>query len=174
MRSLAEAILAQLATVPGIKFQRMWNDQLNQDENGSQYSFPAPAVFPELLSPNPAKQLGDGVQLFDPLIVRLHILHVQLDAGDGTMEQNLDAWTFAQEVYKKFQKFDPDGAVAFTRTSEERDYNHKAIYHLIQDYTTNYIDSTVQESTDGTIIPGNTLEPIVNGEYDPSPFLKEL
>lgn len=174
MRPLAEAILTQLATVPGIKFQRMWNDQLNQDEKGEGYTFPCPAVFPELLSPNPAKQLGDGVQLFDPLVIRLHILHVQLDSGDGTMEQNLDAWDFAQEVYKKMQRFEPDGAVAFVRTSEERDYSHKAIYHLIQDYTTNYIDSAVQESTDGTTIAGGTIEPIVEAEYDPSPYLKEL
>lgn len=167
------AILDQLATVPGIKFQRAWNDQLNEDEQGKQYSFPSPAVFVEFLTPNEIKQLGDGIQLYDPLTVRLHILHWQLDAGDGTMEQNLDAWDFAQEVYKKMQKFEPDGAVAFVRSSEERDYDHKGIYHLIQDYKTNYIDSTVQESTDGTEIAGGTITPDLNVSYDPPPFLDQ-
>ena len=171
MRALMEAVLAQLATVPGIKFQRAWNDQLNQEEQSEQYSFPSPAVFPEFLNPNEIKQLGDNIQLYDPLTVRLHILHWQLDAADGTMEQNLDAWSFAQEVYKKMQKFEPDGAVAFVRMSEERDYNHKGVYHLIQDYKTNYIDSTVQESTDGTEIPGGTITPNLDVTYDPSPFL---
>lgn len=173
MRPLIEAVLAQLKTVDGVKYVRNWNDQLNLDEKQEGYSFPMPAIFPEFLNPSDIKQLGDGCQLYDPLIVRLHILHWELDAADGNMEQNLNVLDFAQAVYAKMQRFEPDGAVVFVRISEERDYNHKGVYHFVQDYKTNYIDLSKQISTDGTTIAGGVVSPDVVATYDPiKPFIK--
>lgn len=174
MRTFIEAVLTQLKTVPGNKYAKAWNDQLNLEEKQTGAEFLMPSTLVEFVNPQEVKQLGDNVQLYDPLIVRIHILHWQIDSGDGNMEQNLDAWDFAQEVFKKMQKFEPDGAVAFVRSSEERDYGHKGVYHLIQDYKTNYIDSTNQVSTDGVTITGGTVVPVINASYDPPPFQKPL
>ena len=166
-------ILTQLATVTGIKFQRMWNDQLNLDETQEQYSFPMPAVFVEFLNDQEIKQLGDGLQLYDNLIVRLHILHMELDAADGTMEQNLNVFDFMQEVYKKMQRFEPAQAAAFVRVSEARDYLHGNVYHGIQDYKTNYVDNSMQISTDGTTIDAGDVTLVPTVIYDPTkPYLK--
>lgn len=173
MRALVTEILAKLDTVTGVKFTRVWNDNTNLDENQKMYATDFPAILPEFLNPQEVKQLGDGVQLYDPLIVRLHILHWQIDDGAGNMEQNLDAFDFAQEVFSKMDGFEPDGCVSFVRVAEERDYTHKGLYHLMQDYKTNYIDSSRQRSTSGTTIAGDTIDPVLNITYDPKPYLKE-
>lgn len=174
MRALVEDINTRLGTVPGNQFARVWNNQIEGEEDiNKQYSIPLPATLVEFVNPQEIKQLGDGVQLYDVLIVRVHILHWQIDAADGTMEQNLDAYDFAQEVYKKLQGWEPDGAVAFVRINEERDFQHKGLYHLIQDYKTNYIDDSMQRSTDGTTINAGTVVPVINAEYDPiKPYIK--
>ena len=90
MRQLLEDTLEHLGCEPDLfAFVDVWNNQLELAEQQQQYSFPLPACFIEVLNVQEPKQLGDGVQLYDQLIVRLHIVHEQLDAGDGTMERNL-------------------------------------------------------------------------------------
>jgi hypothetical protein len=173
MKTFIQDILTQLNTVTGVQFTRVWNDQLTLDEQQEGYSFPMPALFPEILNQQEAKQLGDGIQLFENLIVRIHTIHWQLDAGDGTMEQNLDVFDFQNEVYKKMDGFTPAGAGTFVRGAEERDYQHKGVYHSIQDYKTNYLDTSRQRSTDGVTINSGTISSVINAEYDPiKPYLK--
>lgn len=174
MKALILAIEAQLKTVPGVKFVLVWNDQVNQLEYQTQYSFTMPAIFVEFVNPHEIKQLGDGLQLYDPLIVRLHILDHELDAGSEGMERNLAVMDFAQEVFKVMQGFEPDGAAQFVRIAEERDYQHKGVYHLIQDYNTNYLDCSKQKSTDGVEIAGGVVDPNITVIYNPiKPYLKQ-
>lgn len=171
MRQLLEYTLEHLGCEPDLfAFVDVWNNQLDLAEQQQQYSFPLPAAFIEILNVQEPKQLGDGVQLYDQLIVRLHIVHEQLDAGDGTMERNLDVFDLTQKTFKRMQGFEPDKASAFFRVNEERDYYHTNVYHFIQDYKTTYLDDSAQRSTDGFSI---NLTPKITAQYNPiKPFLK--
>ncbi len=174
MRTFIEAILVKLETVTGVKFVRVWNDQLTLDENQEGYSFDMPAIFVELVNSQEIRQLGDGLQMYDPLFIRLHICHWQLDAGEEGMEQNLDAIDFKQDVFEVMDGFEPSGATAFVRSTEEMDYQHKGVYHAIQDYKTTYVDTSRQKSTDGITINAGTVTPVINASFSPAPYLKGL
>jgi hypothetical protein len=171
MRQLLEDTLEHLGCEPNLfAFVDVWNNQLELSEQQQQYSFLLPASFIEILNVQEPKQLGDGVQLYDQLIVRLHIVHEQLDAGDGTMERNLDVFDLTQKTFKHMQGFEPDKASAFFRVNEERDYYHTNVYHFMQDYKTTYLDDSAQRSTDGFSIK---LTPKITTQYNPiKPFLK--
>jgi len=171
MRQLLEDTLEHLGCEPNLfAFVDVWNNQLELVEQQQQYSFLLPASFIEILNVQEPKQLGDGVQLYDQLIVRLHIVHEQLDAGDGTMERNLDVFDLTQKTFKHMQGFEPDKASAFFRVNEERDYYHTNVYHFMQDYKTTYLDDSAQRSTDGFSIK---LTPKITTQYNPiKPFLK--
>jgi hypothetical protein len=171
MRQLIEDTLCHLENEPNLfAFVDIWNNQLELEQQNVQYSFPMPACFIEIVNPGEPKQLGDGVQLYDPLLIRLHIIHNQLDAGNGTFERNLDVFDLTDKTFKHMQGFEPDKASAFFRVNDERDYLHTNIYHFIQDYKTTYLDDSAQRSTDGYAI---TLTPKITAQYNPiKPFLK--
>lgn len=148
--------------VPEIKFIDMWNSQADQLEGAQSrikegghdggaefYPFQTPAVFIEFVNPNPPKQLGNGARIFDPLIVRLHILHQLFDAGDGTKELNLLVFDLKQKLYKYLARFEPAQSVAMFTSGESQDYTHTNIYHYIQEYTTNWIDFDNEKPVDG-------------------------
>ena len=160
LNNLYLAIKAQVqAEVPEVAFVAVWNNQLGDIESQQIYSFPFPALFIEYQAPAAVKQLGNGYQIFDPLIVRVHIIHEQLDAQDGTQEQNLDVFIHREKVHKALQKFCPDGAVSFVRSNEFPDYDHTNLYHYVIEYTTNYVDVTTSEPIGAvTTTPPTALE----------------
>lgn len=172
-RELLSAIQTKLgATVPEILFIHMWNNQVERlkevnDEGISTYVFPLPATLIEFVSPMEILQLGNGVQLYDPLIIRIHFVHNLLDAGDGTMEQNLEVFDLKNKVYKALQGFEPAGAVAFVRVAEEQDYDHPNLYHFIMDFQTNFVDASAIKPVDGvdSISP---LPPVISVRFVPS------
>lgn len=129
-----------LAQVPELAFIQMFNNQFELIESQETYSFPFPCCFIEFLADNPVQQLGNGVQIYDPLTVRIHIGHDFYNAIDGTQEQDLEVFDLKQKVFKALNKFEPNGATVFIRFSETQDTNHTNVYHFIQDYKTNYVD----------------------------------
>lgn len=145
-------ISARAETMGSYKFIRVWNNQLELIEQGQNPPFEMPALFVEFISPNIITQLGNGIQLFDPLTVRLHICHWQLDAGNETMEQNLDVMQLKGDTFLKFQMFEPNGCVAWVRTSEQQDYRHAGVYHYIQDYATSFEDLTAKEPRETVVV----------------------
>lgn len=156
MRQLFLDIKARIETyIPEIQFIRMWNSQTEQmegeegQEGSAIYPLQLPAVFVEFVNDQTPKQLGNGVQIFDNLGVKLHLVHQQFDAGDGTHEQNLEVFTLKQKLFKYMNLFEPTGAVAFIRNGETQDYDHTNVYHFIQDYVTNYVDFGAQLPVDG-------------------------
>jgi hypothetical protein len=153
MKTLFNNIKAKLlAEVPELKQVALWNGQLTDaniksDTNGMPiYAFPFPCVFVKFNVPPEITQLGMGVQMHDPLDIDIHIGHYQLDAGDGTMDQNVDVLDFKQDIFKALNKFCPVGAGSFTRINEIQDEDHTAIYHYIQTYRTSYVDLRTGQS----------------------------
>jgi hypothetical protein len=147
--------------VPDFNFIHVWNNYAEKlkstDENGAPvYGINHPSLFVEFQAPNDVEQLGGGVQIYDPLIVRVHILHNEIDATNGDMDQNLNVFALKQKVFQALQGFEPDGCVAFVRISEEQDYDHTNLYHFIQTYQTNFVDTSMMNPVNGQETTGTT------------------
>jgi hypothetical protein len=121
-----------------------------QYENTTQV-FEIPAAFIEIESPSEIHQLGNGAQLYDPMVVKIHIVHTFFHGPD--YDENLEVFDLKMLVFKALQKWEPNGCVAWVRTSEEQDYDHTSIYHFIMGFTTNYVDTSMIEPVN----PGTTL-----------------
>jgi hypothetical protein len=135
------------ASVPELLQISVYNNQFQSLEDRDIYSFPFPCAFVEFVNENESSQLGNGVQIFDPLYVKIHIGHTFYNGEN--QEENLDVFDLKDKIYKALQKFEPDGAVAFIRSSETQDYDHTDVYHFVQTYTTNYVDFIMNEPVDG-------------------------
>ena len=166
---LYNAIVARVSeVVPDFNFYHVWNNHAEKakslDENGApQYGINCPALMVEWSDDTEISQLGNGVQIYDPLFIRIHILHDEIDSADGNMDQNMNVYILKQKVFQALQGFEPDGAVAFVRISETRDYDHTNLYHFIQTYQTNYVDGTMElpvngQETDGTTGLDTTIQ----------------
>ncbi|CAB4218897.1 hypothetical protein UFOVP1596_50 [uncultured Caudovirales phage] len=148
MRALIQAILTQLATLADLKYIRVWNNQLYLVEEGKIEAFPFPAVFVEFENQQQIEQLGGGDQLYE-IRMAVHIVHEQLDAGNGRMEENLDVFDLVDKVFQNLQMFKPSGAGNFVRYAQEADYDHDNLYHFIQYYRFNYIDPLMSQPVGG-------------------------
>ena len=166
MKQLFREIYDQLSTLKDLQnnpaYIRMWNNQLQLLEDGKMEMFQTPALFIEFVTANTNTLVGgEGVQLYEPLYINIHVLYWQMDAsgaltGDGTFEQNLDVFDFKQTVYRTLQKFKTTKGVSMVRVSEKQDYEHAGVYHFIQSYVTNWVDELMQEPVDG----GETIPPL--------------
>lgn len=141
----------------------MWNNQLELLAAGKLEMFNHPACFIEFSSAE-IQQLGNGVQLFNPLKFKVHILDWQIDAMDGTFEQNLEVYDLKDVIYQALQKLQPGllnqdtpqniPVSEFIRIAEWQDYQHAGVYHYIQEYST-------------TLIDNNALEPVGGSDWTP-------
>jgi hypothetical protein len=169
MKQLYSDIKTKLQEVSGFNYIGIWNNQVEaiQNRDPDDYSantWPLPALFVEIVtSSDNIQQLGNGVQIYDPLPVRIHIVD-DFYNGDN-MEENTRVFDHGQAVYAVLQKFEPDGAVAFIRTGEEQDFDHNNVYHFIQTYTTNYIDSSREEPV-GFLEKEPPTDLEITGEYE--------
>lgn len=148
-----------------VKTIRKWNNQVQWllDKNGAKVQlFRMPAVFIAFKTGD-IMQLGNGVQMYDPLIFELHILNWQLDAKDGTLEQDLNVFNLKDDIYLKVQKFQPGltdetiPAGAAIRFSEQEDNEHPGVYHFIQSYRCQFLDSSREEPFGGVDGPAPPL-----------------
>jgi hypothetical protein len=172
-KDLYLAIKVQCDTqLPEIQFCHVWNNQYEKlknppEEGQAFYAFDFPALFVEFVSPYQINQLGNGVQIYDPLYVNIHIIGKMIDAGDGTFEQNLEIFDIKDNVRNAFQKFCPDKCCEWVRINESSDDDHNNLYHFIQQYQTNYVDSGMQEPVNGLeTTPPTPLE--IDAEVDPT------
>ena len=167
--SFFNTIKTQLQTITfdgsAISFIQQWNNQLESlkakdTEANIMYSFSLPALFIEFLNLE-TEQLGNGNQLYADLVVRIHILHRQEDAGDGTMEQNLAVFSLRDAVQMTLQNFRPAGASEFIRQKQEMDYHHNNIYHYVMDYGCTFVDTLTNQPVNG-ITDDGPIRPQIN------------
>lgn len=126
--------------IPECKFIAMWNNQVENIQNGGDYSYQLPAIFIEFPIDTPCDQVGNGIRVFDPLPITFHIVDNRLDNIDGTMEENFEVFTLKQKCYLKFQLFKTNGSSSFNCTSESADNDHNNVYHFTQVFTTTWTD----------------------------------
>jgi hypothetical protein len=160
-----------------IAFIQLWNNQLDSlkaadTESNILYSFSLPALFIEFMNLE-TEQLGNGNQVYANLTVRIHIVHRQEDAGDGTLEQNLEVLSLRDAVQLALQNFRPDGSSEFIRQKQEMDYHHNNVYHYIMDYGCTFIDTLTNQPVNGKT-DSHPITLKIDSSYDPPPFLKPL
>jgi hypothetical protein len=137
---------------PVFKQISMWNNQLDNAREGLVFDFRKPALFFEFM-PEVVDAVGAGVQVFDPLPIRIHIIDELFDAKDGTNEVNLQVFDLGDLIYKKFQlnsvKGNGYGTSTLNRSSVELDVNHDNMYHHITTFTTTWTDNSAKQPAGG-------------------------
>lgn len=116
----------------------MWNDQVKREQSGEGYTFAKPACFIEIM-PIEWQQLNLGVNTCD-LKIKFHLVAEQLDAGDGTMDQNLQFITYRDLLMQKINGFVPAYCGALSSTNEYFDYEHNNVYHLCVEMNAAFVD----------------------------------
>jgi len=148
-----------------LKHCAVYNNQfayMNRDQD-VQESFALTACLVEFVNQNVPRSIGNGVQIYEPLVVRLHIGMEQLDSGTGTMNQNLDIFTLKNKFYLALQNWHTEGSGTFDRTGERQDFEHNNLYIWQMEFTTSYIDSIAIEPR-GRIVKPPTTDLDLTGE----------
>lgn len=143
---------------------RIWNNQIDHDKAGNEYSFQKPAAFVEVINGAAWQTMGQGYQ-FAELGFRIHLVHEMLDAGDGTMEHDLLIFDLRDAVITKLSLFEPTACTPLVKMSEQQDYDHTNIYHYLIDFGCGFID------TKGSLWDQEKLidkDPPTNAEVDVS------
>lgn len=158
-------LLARVRTeIPEFKFVHIWNNQLEQLEDGLTYAFPFPNCFVEITSPNDYTPIGRGYSTGE-LVVRIHIGHEEYDAGGGNMEENRSVFSLRNKVVNKLNNYQPIATSSLMRVSEQQDYSHTNVYHYIVDFRCAFIDEwggweAQHETTTGVIEQIIIVEPV--------------
>lgn len=128
----------------------VWNDQVNTLMNGKGKSYLTPACFIEVTDFSDGLE-GAGIATQD-VYVAFHIIDTQLDAMDGSMEQNLKVFDLRTAVRKSMTSYNPSnfGSLMFCR--ERQDFKHGNIYHLITTFKAQYRDFSGNRQTNGTLV----------------------
>lgn len=147
MKQLLIDIKARVASeLPDIKYCAIYNSQdidFDEEKGARIYDFLKPALLIEIDDEQTnLDQLGAGVQIFDPCVIKFHIIDEKFDEMDGTLEQNLTVYDLKQEVFLAFDGWKPNGGSAWVRKYEKRDHNHTNIYKFIQEWVSTYIDQS--------------------------------
>jgi len=142
---------------PLFKHIRIWNNQLDGERNdpNQQLSFPKPALFIELSNTNDIQQMGAGSQIYNDLHIRMHIIHEHYNeyTNGNIFDEDVKVFDIAEALYFAMNKYEPSSAVALVRVSEELDFDHDNMYHFVQEYATNLIDTKKDEPLLGVLAP---------------------
>jgi hypothetical protein len=124
---------------PLFQYCAVWNDHVKNTLKGTNYSFLFPAIFVEVQDFN-SEVWGVGVSVQD-LYIKFHICHQQLDAIDGTLDQDLDVFDLRTSIRKYFTNYSKAPTFnTFMFQKEQEDYQHNMIYHWIETFKTRYCD----------------------------------
>lgn len=135
----------------------IWNNQLKRSFDGSGYNFLFPAVFVEIEDFN-SEDWGLGVSIQDLNII-FHICHQELDATDGTLDQNLQVFDYRTKIRQYFSSYSNAPTFnTFMFKKEVEDFNHGNVSHWKEIFKTRYCDLSGSPYFNGTykIIPGGS------------------
>ena len=163
IRESIESILTQIGTVQVNNndgqtvsiYTRVWNNQTELKKQGATYSYPTPAAFVEWQF-GQGIPIGQGATAYD-VTFRVMIEHQQLDAGDGTYEQDLDFTDIVNSVHRALNRFKPANCSHLQRVGVQLDYAHDNTYLCVVEYSSHFID-LVASAQDSAIVTEATIE----------------
>ena len=154
LRTAIQELLTLIET-SSVKFARVFNNQFQYMEDGSIESFPMPCVFVEALLPNDNAGLGATVT---DVTFRIHIGMNELDAQDGTLEQNVNIFALRDEMVALLTYKMLSGCSGLQKVSESMDYTHTNVYHYVLEFVCSFVDVagdqtvTQEETTPPTVL----------------------
>ena len=166
-------IMTALTNTAQFNFIAVWNNHVNRLLDGSGYSYFCPAAFVEY-EPIANYVMSSGITQTD-YTVRIHIVHNELDAADGTLDQNLNVFDWRDAVKVALTGLKPTNFSNLMYIQEFQDYEHNNIYHYIIEFKGGFIDTKGSpydaDSTDwiNSVAP---LEADITAGYNPDPYIK--
>lgn len=127
------------------KTVRLFNNQINSEREGKSYDFEKPGAFVQFDATEDIQQLGGNAQLYNELMVWIHVVHEWYDDQQGNFEQDLHIFDLKQYVYYALNKLMPDGAGAFVRVAERIDSDHDNLVTYSIGFRTNYEDVSLND-----------------------------
>ena len=126
---------------PGALFQwvAIWNNQIRQWKTGKGFPVQRPCCFIEM-DLGQASAMGLGVTLYRDVKIKFHIVDWQVDAGDGTLDQNAEVFIWRDLLKTNMERFFPQHCGAMTTLNEEQDYEHTGVYHYMITFKTSLSD----------------------------------
>jgi hypothetical protein len=137
--SVYSDLKAKIEAIGSFNFVHIWNNQLQQLEDGETYAYPFPNAFIEVTAPTNYNQLGGGYSQGD-LIVRIHIGHEEYDAGSGNFEENVNVFTYRDLIIAALTNYQPISCSNLMKIAEEQDFVHTNIYHYTIDFVCSFVD----------------------------------
>ena len=123
----------------------MWNNQLERVKAGELTLPRYPCVYLEVL-PQQWQTLGMTYLAAD-VTFRVHLIHQEFDAMDGTQDQNMNVYDLRKRLMQWFALYKTLGCGRMVPVNEEQDYNHDNLYHYIIDFKAHVIESTIFANT---------------------------
>jgi hypothetical protein len=108
--------------------------------DNSGYNFLCPALFFEVQEVS-SEVLGLGSVAQD-LHITTHIIHEELDATDGSLDQNLNVFDWRTYVRETFTGLDVPNLNTLMYYKEHEDYKHNNYYHFKVIWKTKYFDQS--------------------------------
>jgi hypothetical protein len=132
-------MLTTLTNTGQFNYVAIWNNHVERLISGDGYSYNCPAAFVELET-SEIHPLNAGITHTD-YIIRIHIVHNELDATDGTLDQNLNVFDYRDAVKVAFTNLRPTNFSNLMYYNEFQDYDHTNVYHYIVEFRAAFIDT---------------------------------
>jgi len=153
-------------------YSRIWNNQIERIKNGSDYTFPMPAAFVEVLNDVQFQMMGQGFRNAD-ISFRIHLVH-QFYNEEGTYEQDLEIFDLRDKVLANADNpenaglsfFVPTGCTPLACISETQEYDHDNVYHYILNFVSNFTDSKASAFDTGAGQYDDTANPNLDAEVN--------
>ena len=119
-------------------FSRLWNNQIERQDDGSGYVFPRPAAFVEVVNAATYEVIGLGFRTAD-LAFRIHLVHDYYNGDD--FEQDLIIFDLRDKILLSLSQYCPTACTPMNCIREEMEYDHDNTVHYILDFVTGFVDS---------------------------------
>jgi hypothetical protein len=142
IKTAFQDVLLIARQITGVQYVAIFNNQVKEEQDGKTFDFPKPALLVEIENPNQGLQtLGQDFVSVSEITWRISIVHEQLDAADGTLDQNLDVFDYRDLVKVAMTGIRPKNCSKWMYVEESQDYAHNNIYVYSVGFKCSFVDT---------------------------------